>query len=260
MARTAQRNRPVVDSLLGITDRLSNQLAGIPAAGTGLHIYNPLIYAGEVYRRYISAWAPEAPRAILLGMNPGPWGMAQTGVPFGDIVSVRDWMGITGTVEPPADEHPSRPIRGFSCSRREVSGRRLWGWAHETFGPPERFFEHFFVLNYCPLLFFTDTGKNLTPDKLPVSMREPLLTCCDKALVDTLKLLQPRWALGIGRFAEQRLRSIRLFPMPEIIGVPHPSPANPAANKGWSRLIRRALKRAGVPLPPATSPDRSSNQ
>ena len=92
-------------------------------------------------------------------------------------------------------------------ARSEVSGRRLWGWAQETFGAPEVFFTRFFVINYCPLLFFEAGGRNRTPDKLPVAERTPLITACDRALHDTFLFLSPRFAVGIGAFAAQRVKA-----------------------------------------------------
>ena len=82
-------------------------------------------------------------------MNPGPFGMVQTGVPLGEIAAVRDWMGIEATVEKPATENPKRPIEGFACTRSEVSGRRLWGLFAERFGTAEAFFTDHFVANYA---------------------------------------------------------------------------------------------------------------
>ncbi len=60
-------------------------------------------------------------------MNPGPWGMVQSGVPFGEVAAVRDWMKIKSSAKQPKSVHPKRPIEGLSCKRSEVSGRRLWG-------------------------------------------------------------------------------------------------------------------------------------
>src|SRR4026209_220177 len=110
----------------------------------------------------------------MLGMNPGPFGMVQTGVPFGDVAMARSWLGVVGPVARPRDEHPKRPVLGLECRRSEVSGARLWGWARDTFKSPDRFFERFFVVNYCPLLFMEAGGRNLTPDKLPSAERAPL--------------------------------------------------------------------------------------
>ena len=96
-------------------------------------------------------------------MNPGPFGMAQTGIPFGDVTMVRDFLGIDGAVGRPEREHPKRRVEGMACARSEVSGTRLWGWARDEFGTAEHFFGRFFVANYCPLVFMEASARNLDP-------------------------------------------------------------------------------------------------
>src|SRR4051812_29858374 len=91
------------------------------------HVYNPLDYAWLAHEQYVKRFATAPKRIVFLGMNPGPFGMAQTGVPFGEIKAVRDWMGLRVEVRRPALEHPKRPVLGFDCPRCEVSGQRLWG-------------------------------------------------------------------------------------------------------------------------------------
>ena len=120
------------------------------------HVYNPLDYAGRTHRLFLRRFADSPKRVVFLGMNPGPFGMAQTGVPFGDVEMTRGWLGIEGAVEKPAREHPKRPVLGFDCPRGEVSGTRLWRAVAETFGRPERFFARHFVANYCPLVFMEE--------------------------------------------------------------------------------------------------------
>ncbi len=210
------------------------------------HVYNPLEYAWEPHRRYLERYGAGRRRVLLLGMNPGPWGMAQTGVPFGDVAMVRDWRGITGRVRRPAGEHPLRPVRGFDCSRREVSGMRLWGWARDTFGEAERFFETFFVYNYCPLSFMEPSGRNHTPDRLRPVDRGPLFEVCDAALARVIERLEPCHVFGIGRFAESRARAVAGSSGIEVGCLLHPSPASPAANRGWEAGVRRTLRRAGI--------------
>ena len=109
------------------------------------HVYSPLDYAWAPAKAYLDRYGVPQGQVLLVGMNPGPFGMAQTGVPFGDVTYVRDWLGIDGPVRRPEGEHPLRPVTGFACPRREVSGSRLWGWAQATFGQPEAFFRRFFV-------------------------------------------------------------------------------------------------------------------
>jgi single-strand selective monofunctional uracil DNA glycosylase len=213
------------------------------------HVYDPLGYAWGPHREYLERFGAGAREVLLVGMNPGPFGMAQTGVPFGDKDLVRDWMGLAGEVGHPDPEHPKRPIQGFACPRGEVSGQRLWGWARARFGPAEAFFARFFVANYCPLVFMEASGRNRTPDKLAKAEREALFAVCDRALVATIDRLQPRWVLGIGRFAEARIRAVVGERAVTVGAVPHPSPASPKANQGWAPLMDAALDGLGIGLP-----------
>lgn len=210
------------------------------------HVYNPLDYAWEPHRRYLERFGAPPREVLLLGMNPGPYGMAQTGVPFGDRDLVRDWMGIEGPVGKPVREHPHRPVEGYTCHRGEVSGQRLWAWARDRFGTPEAFFARFMVVNYCPLVFLEESGRNRTPDKLPGPERRSLFVLCDRALEATVELLRPACVLGIGRFAESRAREAIRDPAVTLGAVPHPSPASPKANRGWAPLMDAALAELGI--------------
>lgn len=234
--------------LFAITDALAEELSHLHFGPPVTHVYNPLVYAREPYREYLARYGQPPKEAVFFGMNPGPWGMAQTGVPFGEVRQVMDWLGIRGFVGRPELEHPKRPVLGYDCPRSEVSGSRIWGWARETFATPERFFARFFIANYCPLLFLEETGRNRTPDKLPPAEREPLLAACDRALRRTIEHLAPRYVIGIGRFAEGRA----LAALPDLdvrIGrITHPSPANPAANRGWAELVTTELRGLGIQL------------
>ena len=231
-----------------ITRELVHDLEGLTFAAPVAHIYNPLVYAAGPHGRYLDRFGRGPREVVLLGMNPGPFGMVQTGVPFGDVKMVRGWMGLVGKVEVPPEMHPKRPVLGFECRRSEVSGSRLWGWARDRFGPPERFFERFYVANYCPLCFMEDSGRNRTPDKLPAEEKKRLFAACDRALARTIEALDPRFVLGIGAFAEARIRAA-IDPGARIIGrIPHPSPASPLANRGWAEAAEAALRTLGINL------------
>jgi single-strand selective monofunctional uracil DNA glycosylase len=211
-------------------------------------VYNPLVYASIPHNLYLELAGSSTKRVIFLGMNPGPWGMAQTGVPFGEVAAVRDWLGIQAEVGKPEREHPKRPIEGFACTRSEVSGRRLWGLFRERFGTPAEFFREHFVANYCPLVFMDTSGANVTPDKLSADESVPLFDICDRALSETIELLEPEWVIGIGGFAEKRIRIVkekskRKFSAAKIL---HPSPANPKANAGWQGEAVKSLMELGV--------------
>lgn len=245
-ARRARATRAAGPPLLAIGDALSRALARLRFGPPVAHVYDPLRYARAPWRQYLQRYGSEPREILLVGMNPGPFGMAQTGVPFGEVKLVRDWLGIEAPVGGPAREHPKRPVQGFACTRSEVSGARLWGWARDRFGTPERFFARFFVANYCPLLFLEASGRNLTPDKLRADDREPLLAACDAALRRTVAVLQPRLVIGVGHFAEGRARAALAGTGVAIGGIPHPSPASPAANRGWASQAERALEALGV--------------
>jgi single-strand selective monofunctional uracil DNA glycosylase len=231
----------IVRELRREVDRLS---FGLPTT----HVYDPLDYARRPVETYLRRFARPRCEALLLGMNPGPFGMAQTGVPFGEIGLVREWIGIEERVDRPANEHPKRPVLGFDCPRSEVSGRRLWSWARDRFGTPEAFFRRFFVWNYCPLVFMEETGRNRTPDKLPAAERDPLFAACDRALVRMTDLLGPRVVLGIGKFAEKRARAALDGTDLAVGSILHPSPASPLANRGWAERAEEQLEEHGIRL------------
>ena len=232
--------------LITITDQLIKDVGPLQFGPPITHVYNPLAYALKPYQLYLKRFAAPPKEVVLVGMNPGPWGMAQTGVPFGEIHAVTQWMGIKATVTAPADEHPKRPVMGFACTRREVSGKRLWGWAQKNFKTPERFFSRFFVANYCPLLFIETSGRNRTPNQLRASDRKPLLAVCDHALRKTVACLKPDYVIGVGQFAADRAR-IALSDFNATVGaITHPSPANPKANRGWERIITQEMHEIGI--------------
>jgi single-strand selective monofunctional uracil DNA glycosylase len=235
-------------TLVDISRALSRRVATLRFADPVCCIYNPLEYARVPHELYLSRYGSGRKEVLLLGMNPGPFGMAQTGVPFGDVTMVRDWLGIAAPVGKPRGEHPKRPILGFECQRTEVSGTRLWGWARERFGTPQRFFERFFVANYCPLVFMEASGANRTPDKLPAAEQQEVIGACDEALRDIVRLLRPRIVVGVGGFAERRARAALASENIEIGTVLHPSPASPLANRGWAQAVERQLREQGVSL------------
>lgn len=236
----------ISDQLLAAADELRAALRPLPFAAPVTHVYNPLDYAWRAHSTYVRKFGGSRKRVLFLGMNPGPFGMAQTGVPFGEIPAVRDWMRIFEAVDRPAREHPKRPIQGFACQRSEVSGRRLWGWARDTFGTADAFFRDHYVVNYCPLVWMGETGANLTPDKLPSAAMAPVERACDAHLTKVIALLEPEWLVGVGGFAEARFHSVAGGGTAKIARIPHPSPANPAANKDWSGAAMKALRDAGV--------------
>jgi len=232
-----------------ITDELVSRLDGLSFSAPVTHVYNPLVYARETWDCYCDLYGQGPKEILMLGMNPGPWGMSQVGVPFGEIAAARDWLNIKGHIGKPAIEHPKRQIMGFDCHRSEVSGRRLWNWAEENYNTPEAFFSRFFVTNYCPLVFMEETGRNRVPEKLPKNERLPVFEACDEALRQTVDYFNPKYIIGVGKFAEKKAKQV-FGDMDNIVitSIPHPSPASPLANRGWAPLVNQALTDSGIPL------------
>ena len=223
---------------------LSKKLEGLDFNSPVEFVYRPLEYAWDAHRIYLERFAAGPKRVLFLGINPGPFGMTQTGVPFGEIAAVKDWMGIETAVGKPACEHPKRPVEGFACKKSEVSGRRLWGLFAERFGSAEKFFEEHFVVNYCPLVWMSQTGANLTPDKISAAEMAPVEKACMEHLAQVVEVLQPSYLIGVGAFAEERLkRAAQITGSQAILGkVLHPSPASPAANRGWAEAATKQLE------------------
>jgi single-strand selective monofunctional uracil DNA glycosylase len=244
-------SRSLIDAALRLRDAVNKLRFVAPVT----HVYNPLDYAWTAHELYLERYANGRKRVLFLGMNPGPFGMVQTGVPFGQIAAVRDWLDIHCKIDNPPHVHPKRPVRGFDCKRSEISGERLWGLFGHRFGTAEKFFTEHFVANYCPLAFVESSGRNRTPDKLPPREREKLFVVCDEHLREVVRVLQPKWLIGVGEFATKRAMlaapkasgeggSIR---GPLRIGrILHPSPACPESNFDWAGKVTRQLQKLGV--------------
>jgi single-strand selective monofunctional uracil DNA glycosylase len=233
------------DALTSAAQRLHRKTSRLAFAAPVAFVYAPLGYAWPIAESYLKMYGQGPKEVVLVGMNPGPFGMAQTGVPFGEVSLVRDWMRLDGKVARPKVEHPKRPVLGLHCARSEVSGARLWGAFARRFPDPSHFFRRAFVLNYCPLLFLAESGANITPDKLRAAEREPLEAACDEHLREALAALRPKTAIGVGAYATKKLESLQI-PGLHVANIPHPSPASPAANRGWDDLAAKALRSAGV--------------
>lgn len=246
----------VVNAVIAAAEKLREQSSELDFSQITPWVYNPLDYAWSAHEQFARRYSPSQCRVLFLGMNPGPWGMAQTGVPFGEVAAVVEWLRIDAQVGRPSREHPKRPIEGLVCKRSEVSGRRLWGLFREKFGTPKAFFEEHYVANYCPLVFMQQSAANVTPDKLPSSQRQPLERICDEHLLSLIHALRPQWVIGVGAWAEscaQRVVAQAEFLAPDkqlatikTGRILHPSPASPAANRDWSGTVTGQLQALGI--------------
>ena len=234
------------DELIAAAQRLRASVGKLKFGEPVTHVYNPLEYAWRAHELYLRRYGNSRKRVIFLGMNPGPFGMAQTGIPFGQISAVRDWLGITAKIDRPCKENPKRPVLGFDCHRSEISGERLWGLFAKRFGTALEFLREHIVMNYCPLAFVEESGRNRTPDKLPPSERKKLFAACDDHLREVVRILEPEWLIGVGDFATKRAREALSDSAPGIGQILHPSPACPASNDNWGGKVTAQLRALGV--------------
>jgi single-strand selective monofunctional uracil DNA glycosylase len=235
-------NAPVARAMIRAARSLSAEVGKLRFDAPVAHTYNPLDYASTAHEIYLRRYARAPKRVLFLGMNPGPFGMAQTGVPFGQVAAVRDWLKIEAKIGKPDNEHPKRRVSGFGCARSEVSGERLWSLFARRFGTAEEFFREHFVANYCPLAFIEASGRNRTPDKLPRREREALFLVCDEHLREIARVLRPEWLIGIGDFASRRAASLFTDGDMRLGCILHPSPACPGSNVDWPGKVTAQLQ------------------
>ena len=210
-------------------------------------VYNPLAYAWEPHRAYLELASGEGAKTLLLGMNPGPHGMGQMGIPFAATRVVRDLLKITDLeVGQPSTPHPKRPISGLDWPKEEVSGTRLWGLLANEYGSAESIFKSVFLLNHCPLMLFSgERATNITPDKITGPTTKALLERCDDHLREVVDIMQIERVIGVGRYSEKRALNALSGIDISITTCWHPSPASPLANRNkgedWKKNVRKVL-------------------
>ena len=241
----------ITKKILELYSSLSSQVDKLEFSEPVVNVYNTLDYAWNGFESYVDKFLNESAKNIFLGMNPGPWGMTQTGVPFGEVNHVKYWLKLENIkINKPEKEHKSYPVEGLECERSEISGKKLWSLFRTRYVEPEKFFAENFVLNYCPLLFITQGakgGKNLTPDKLKASERKLLFQICNDTLKNVIEILNPDFLIGIGNFAALRLSEIiKNDSEAKIVKILHPSPASPLSAKNWDLKVTEHLISSGV--------------
>ena len=210
-------------------------------------VYNPLAYAWEPHRAYLELASGGGAKTLLLGMNPGPHGMGQMGIPFAATSVVRDLLKITNLeVGQPRKPHPKRPISGLDWPKEEVSGTRLWGLLANEYGSAESIFKSVFLLNHCPLMLFSgERATNITPDKITGSTTKALLERCDEHLREVVDIMQIERVIGVGRYSEKRALNALSGIDISVTTCWHPSPASPLANRNkgedWKKNVRNVL-------------------
>ncbi|XP_054745917.1 single-strand selective monofunctional uracil DNA glycosylase [Anastrepha obliqua] len=221
--------------------QLNNTLQDIVRPVSITHVYNPVEYASGLHCAYLQKFLDGPKRVMFVGMNPGPNGMGQTGVPFGNILTVRNEMSLSGSVQQPPSVHVKRPVRGFECSIEEPSGVRIWslfkklaGGSLNTFG------RQCFVHNFCPLIFYDNAGRNITPSELKGDYKEKIGKECLDVLDLELDLVKPEILVAVGLYMYGMVSRSRHAKDLKIYKLPHPSPRS-LNNQNWPEKAEQLL-------------------
>ncbi|XP_071563318.1 single-strand selective monofunctional uracil DNA glycosylase isoform X2 [Temnothorax nylanderi] len=239
---TSATSTSISDRLLSIEQELCTKLRQVSFPSSIEYIYNPLEYAFETHAMYVRKYCTGTKKILFVGMNPGPWGMSQTGVPFGEINMVKDWLKISGPVGKPSKEHPDRKVIGFQCTRSEISGLRLWGLFRDLCESPENFFRYAYMHNYCPFAFMDGRARNITPAEIKGEGQRILHELCDKSLIDIIQLLKAEIVVGIGNYAEKRAQiAVQTGGLSvQVMVLRHPSP-RAVGNQNWNEMAMQRL-------------------
>ncbi|XP_055587018.1 single-strand selective monofunctional uracil DNA glycosylase [Uranotaenia lowii] len=229
---------------------LCESLKQIPLPADVAAVYNPIEYACELHQAYMQRYLDGHKPVLFLGMNPGPWGMCQTGIPFGYVPAVRDWLQLQGKVLKPIGELQARPVDGLNCTRGEQSGQRWWGLYQELCGTPEVFFRHCFVYNICPLAFFHSSGRNITPADLKGAPKLRMQEVCTQYLKIALDLFNPTVVVSVGRYTEDRVKALVRQQLVDptrvrLLCMPHPSPRS-LNNTNWNEKAKLWIEENGL--------------
>lgn len=242
------------DKLVEITKKFSeecsNQKARLIQENKNVEFaYNPLDYAWISHKTYLKKYGDLGATKIIMGMNPGH-GMGNTGIPFGCPEKVKNYLKIRNLkINEPKKIHPKRIVTGLECKKPEISGKRIWGLIEEIYGSPEKAFKNIFVLNHFPLWMFNSSGQNVTPDKLSISSSKLIFEECNKYLMDVVTILKVERVICVGKYASRMAqKAIKNSDVHNLTieEIPHPSPANPLANKEkgalWKKIAREVIE------------------
>ena len=197
------------------------------------------------HEQYLKRFGEGRKRVVFLGMNPGPFGMVQVGVPFGEVNAVRDWMQISAPVAPPKTPNPSRPVEGFTCQRSEVRVSACGRFFAERY-PHAQDFCRPLCAELLPAGVLRSRAQRDTRQAPEERNRTALcrLRC-------TFRRASTRWRRN-GWSASASLpdagasSACPFVPAGEDRHRAHPSPAGPIANRGWAPQAAAQLTALGI--------------
>lgn len=211
------------------------------ARATGLRVWNPQLYGLPLYRRFAEGHLPAKPGALLaFGLNPGKYGMSQTGIPFTDVTRAAQ-IGIP--LEPPGVAPVS--LRPFLKSYRvERSSASVYGLLDEVWGSPREGWRAMWALAPCGLLFLEKEGENVTPADARLK-RDDVLALRLRVIRESVALAKPRGVLLLGQDVA-RVAADALADQ-DVLVVDHPVARGPGRRgpAWWADVVAREVRARG---------------
>jgi single-strand selective monofunctional uracil DNA glycosylase len=241
---------------LGAAIRFSSRrfapLARSIARATGWLVLDPSRYGERWHAPFRRLYPPRARPLLVFGLNPGPYGMAQTGIPFTDLKRLAQGLPRLAAELARSGERLSLPglapssLQPFLTRTFESSSVRVHRFLRLAHGSAERAFREVVFVNPCPLLFIDRAlGENRTPADLPRALRAGV----DEARVEVVSVavarLRARGAIVLGRDAAAALSVPLRARLGEraVVEWEHPARAVPDI---WARGLLAALRRRGL--------------
>lgn len=236
---------------------------------TGWLVVNPGSYGERWHARFRRTYPLRRNPLLFCGLNPGPYGMAQTGVPFTDLKRLRaelprlaTELEATGSALVPPGLAPA-PLRPFLTRTFESSSVRVYRFLALVRETAEAALRDVVFVNPCPLLFVERrSGENRTPADLPRELRRAagtaragleraarLMAAFDAARLEVVtravERLEPRGAVLLGRDVAAVIGdSLRArLGARAVVEWEHPARAVPDR---WARGLASELRRRGL--------------
>ena len=212
------------------------------ARTTGLGVWNPQLYGLPLYRRFATEHLPTSRGAIVaLGLNPGKYGMSQTGIPFTDVTRAAR-VGIA--IEPPGLAPAS--LRPFLKSYRvERSSASVYNLLDALWGGPAEGWRRLWAVAPCGLLFLEPDGTNVTPADARLARRDDVRELRLRVIRESVEAARPRGVLLLGqdvaRVAADALGDV------ETLVVDHPVARGPGRRgpAWWAGVVAQAVRARG---------------
>ena len=232
-------------------------------AATGWEVWNPGLYGERWHKHFRALYPPRPAPLVVFGLNPGPYGMAQSGIPFTDLKRVESCLPRLARELARRGESLAIPglapasLRPYLTRTFESSAVRVYRFLELGWGSAEAGFTDVIVANPCTLLFMDRAAReNRTPADL-VRVARARGTHDARALHDEMARLRwlaareaieglaPRAAILFGRdvAAVMKERLAEAFPALPVIEWEHPARAVPET---WARGLLAALDERGV--------------